>query len=308
MKKKATFPRMGYYTEAFEVLISGLGYEPLTPPKTSQQTIKLGVRHSADMVCFPFKTTLGNLIQGLDSGAEVVFGIGITPWESAKETCRFAFYSHVQEQILRRMGYNFEMKYIYKGGINILPVLKKTNPDLTYPKVIKAINATWKKIKEIEEKEYKFEKKEINIGIVGEAYTLWEPSVNYDIVNKLRKMGVGVHMSLTLSNYLRHQIHLTKKDRKIEEEIRKYFPKHIGGHGWDSMYNTIWYAKNNFDGVIHLLPLSCMPETMVELSMDMIGEDYKIPIYRFPIDENKFEAGFDTRIETFIKLLKRNKK
>jgi predicted nucleotide-binding protein (sugar kinase/HSP70/actin superfamily) len=45
----------------------------------------------------------------------------------------------------------------------------------------------------------------------------------------------------------------------------------------------------------------------VEVPMNMIGEDYNIPIYRFPIDENMFEAGFDTRLETFIKLLKRKK-
>lgn len=305
--KKATFPIMGHYTEAFEVLASELGYEPITPPKTTQETIKLGVRHSADMICFPFKATLGNLIQGLEKGADVIIGIGVTPSERVAETCRFGFYYHIQEKILKRLGYKFDMVYINGGGINILQVLKRTNPKITYFQVLKAIKKTWNKIKEIEAREYTFEKKDINIGLVGEAYTLWEQSVNYDIIKKLRKMGIGVHMSITLSWFLKHKIHLANEKKELHNELKNYFPKRIGGHGYESLYNTIWYAKNNFDGVIHLLPLTCMPETMVESSMTMIGEDYKIPIYRFPIDENRFEAGFDTRLETFIKLLKRKK-
>ena len=306
--KKATFPRMGHYTEAFETLTRELGYEPITPPKTTQETIKLGVKHSSDMTCFPFKSTLGNLIQGLNNGADVIIGVGVKPSKRVLETCRFNFYSHVQEKILKRLGYKFDMIYIMSGGTNILQALKKTNPNLSYFQVLKAIKKTWNKIKEIEKREYTFERKDINIGLVGEVYTLWAQSINYDIINKLKKLGVGVHMSVTLSWFLRHQIHLTKEDKEITNEVKKYFPKRIGGHGWESLYNTIYYAKNKFDGVIHLLPLTCMPETMVEMPMNMISEDYKIPIYRFPIDENNFETGFDTRLETFIKLLKRNKK
>jgi predicted nucleotide-binding protein (sugar kinase/HSP70/actin superfamily) len=51
-----------------------------------------------------------------------------------------------------------------------------------------------------------------------------------------------------------------------------------------------------------------MPETTIEMLMNRVGQKYKIPIYRFPIDENRFEAGFDTRIETFISVLRRKKK
>ncbi len=303
--KKATFPRMGHYTEAFETLTRELGYEPITPPKTTQETIKLGVKHSSDFVCFPFKTTLGNLIQGLDKGAEVIIGVGVNPSKRVLETCRFNFYSHIQEKILKRLGYKFDMIYIMSGGTNILQSLKRTNPNLSYFQVLKAIKKTWSKIKEIEEREYCFEKKDINIGLVGEIYTLLEQSVNYDIINKLKKLGVGVHMSLTLSWFLKHQIHLTKEDKEIVNEVKKYFPKRIGGHGWESLYNTIYYAKNNFDGVIHLLPMSCMAETLVEMPMNMIGEDYKIPIYRFPIDDNISEVNLVNRLEAFVEMLKR---
>lgn len=299
-----TFPAMGHYTGAFELLVSQLGYKPVSP-KTTHETIKLGVRYSSDMVCFPFKSTLGNLIQGLEAGADTILAIGAVPNNKAA-SCRFTYYYHVQEQILRRLGYKFKIFYITDGR-HIFSDFKKMNPSFGYIKTVKLLKNFYNKVKEIDERVHKFVKKDINIGVIGEIYTLWEPGINYNIIDKLQKMGVGVKMPLTLTWFLEQNIPFLREKIHEREEIQKYFPKKIGGHGYDSIYNTIRFAKSNFDGVIHLLPLSCMPETMVEMVIDFISEDYKIPVYRFPIDENRFEAGFDTRLETFIKLLKRNK-
>lgn len=307
-KRIATYPRIGHYTEVFEYLATELGFEPLTPPKTTQQTIKLGVRHSSDMVCFPFKSTLGNLIQGLEAGANTLLLTGVNPDAKKRETCRFTFYYHIQVQILQRLGYEFETVYINKAGRNLIRTFKEVNPSLSAFRILKMIRAAWAKIKEIEDREYRFEESDINIGIVGEVYTLWEPAINHDIFNKLKKMGVGVDIALKGSMWLKHQFSGDSHYVPYLKEIKDYLPKPIGGHGTESLYHTMQYAKRGFDGVIHLLPLSCMPETLVEMPMNFISEDFGIPIYRFPLDENNFEAGFDTRLETFIKLLKRNKR
>lgn len=304
--KKATYPRIGHYTEVFEYLARELGFEPHTPPKITQETIKLGVRHSSDMMCFPFKSTLGSLIQGLEAGADTLLLTSVN-LNDRPETCRFSFYYHIQEQILRRLGYEFDVAYINKAGRNLVKTFKAVNPDLGTFKILRMIRTVWDMLKEIEEREYKFEARDINIGIVGEIYTLWEPAVNYDIVRKLRKMDVGADIALKGSMWVRHQFNRDKHYKKYLKEIYEYLPKPIGGHGTESLYHTMQYAKRGFDGVIHLLPLSCMPETLVEMPMNFIAEDYGIPVYRFPVDENNFEAGFDTRLETFIKLLKRNK-
>ena len=123
--KKATFPRMGYYTEIFEFLATELGFEPLIPPKTTQETIKLGVRHSSDMVCFPFKSTLGNLIQGLENGADVLILTMPNPNHRLLETCRFCFYYPIQDEILKRLGYKFETVYLPMAGFQLIRSLTK---------------------------------------------------------------------------------------------------------------------------------------------------------------------------------------
>lgn len=304
--RKATFPIMGHYTTALAYLASELGFDPIIPPPITAKTIKLGVRHSSEMVCHPFKSCLGSLIEGLEMGADNIIALGTTA-EKYKETCRFRFYSHIHEQILRRLGYKFDIHYIRGPGWRIIKDFKRINPNLSYYKIWTIIRETYKRIKDIEAEHFKYEESDINIGIVGEAYCLWEPSANYDIIDKLRKMDVGVDISTTLSWWLTHQVGRADEKKHLYKEVKKYFPKRIGGHGYESIYNTIDYAKRGFDGVIHLLPLTCMPETLIEMVMNMISEDYGIPVYRFPIDENKFETGFDTRLETFIKLIRRKK-
>ncbi|GAI62085.1 unnamed protein product [marine sediment metagenome] len=98
-------------------------------------------------------------------------------------------------------------------------------------------------------------------------------------------------------------------DKRAEKrEAKQLLSEEMGGHGFESIYNTAWYGKNRFDGIIHLLPLSCMPESTVEILLDQVANKYEIPIYRFPIDENNFEAGFNTRLETFVSMLNRKKK
>ena len=297
---------MGQYTEVFEYIAERLGYEPVTPPKSTQETIKLGVRHSSDMICFPFKATLGNLIQGLEKGADTIIVTGTNPNERNKETCRFGFYYHIQEQILRRLGYQFDTKYLHFGP-SLLKDFRTSPAHLGLVKSLGFMRDVYRRAKEIEEREFKFEPSDINLGVVGEAFTLWSEEVNYDMIRKLKGMGVGVDMSITLSHFLAHHVGLADEKKHLKKEVQKYFPKRIGGHGLESITNTIDYAHKGFDGVIHLMPLSCMPESTVEMVLNMISEDYNIPIYRFPIDENNFEVGVSTRTSTFVKILRRNK-
>jgi len=50
-----------------------------------------------------------------------------------------------------------------------------------------------------------------------------------------------------------------------------------------------------------------MPESTVEPLVDIVAEKYGIALYRFPIDEASFETGVNTRLETFVSMLKRRK-
>jgi len=69
---KVSFPHMGNYYPAFKSLMENLGCEVLVPPSTSRKTMELGARYAPEFSCLPFKINLGNYIEALDLGADVV--------------------------------------------------------------------------------------------------------------------------------------------------------------------------------------------------------------------------------------------
>jgi predicted nucleotide-binding protein (sugar kinase/HSP70/actin superfamily) len=99
-----SFPNMGPNWVAFKTLFTALDLDVVLPDPTNREAVKVGVKHSPEFVCFPFKATLGDFKNALDKGADIlVMAIDCGP-------CRFGFYASVQERILRDMGYkNFTM-------------------------------------------------------------------------------------------------------------------------------------------------------------------------------------------------------
>ena len=299
MKEIYSMPRMGIYTDIFKEFFESLGCKIQLPPLITRKTINLGVRNSPDMMCFPYKVTLGSMIESLEAGVT-----SIIMYENSYGTCRFRHYHTLQRQTLEELGYKFDMGVITSA--NIIKSIQKITGKSKFTIIRQALKA-YKKIREIEEKHYRYRKNsgKLSIGIIGEIYTVLEPSINYDIINKLKKLDVDVHVSCLLSTFLKHGIR--KHLPFLKNEAKQYLKFPIGGHGIQSVNHTIQYAKENFDGVVHLSPLTCMPEVTVEPVLNILSKKYELPIYRFPIDENNFEAGFNTRLETFVELLKRKK-
>ncbi|MBA7475073.1 hypothetical protein ES707_10438 [subsurface metagenome] len=293
-------PRLGIYSKTIRGLFEGLGCQVVMPTKVSQEIIKAGVMNSADMICFPFKSTLGQEIWALEHGATDLIML------NTHGRCRFKHYHQLQEQTLRNLGYSFTMHTL--SATNFIPVLMRLT-GASPVRLTKAILGALSRIREIDRQTHdNNNNSSIKIGIVGELYTMLEPDINFDIVRKLQRMGVAVDMSITPSHWLKKELKLDFLEKREEKrEAKRLLSEPIGGHGFQSIYNTIFYGKQSFDGVIHLLPLSCAPESTVEVLVNQMAQKYNIPIYRFPVDENNFEQGFNTRLETFVSMLKRKR-
>lgn len=294
MSIKLGAPRFGIYSNSLRVFLESLGIEVIMPTRITRDIIKLGTANSSDMICFPYKVTLGQQIWSLERGATDLLMF------NSCGVCRMKHYYELQQQMLTSLGYKFRMHVFTRKQIT---KLIREIGKVSFLQARKLWKEIFSRTLEIEKKAYRISKsRELNVGIVGEVYTMLEPDINFDIVRKLQRRGVNVHMSLTLVDYLNRKTHLGKNEAR---EAKQLLSQELGGHGFESICNTIWYARNGFDGVIHLMPLSCMPESTVETLVDHVAEKYGIPLYRFPIDENNFEAGVNTRLETFISMLRR---
>lgn len=109
---------MGNYHIPIEVLLKFIfkDHKVVPSPKITKRTLELGSKYSPDFVCVPFKYTLGNFIEALENGANVLIQAG--------GGCRYGYYAEIQEQILRDLGYKFEFIKLIPGKINPLDLYK----------------------------------------------------------------------------------------------------------------------------------------------------------------------------------------
>ena len=311
---KLSCPYFGSYTEAVNELGPALKCDFIIPSFPTDKTIEKGEKAlTSELMCLPAKVTLGTMIESCDKGATDLFMF------DSCGLCRLKTYWILQQRSLRKMGYDVQVHPI-RLGWKIFYDIKQINPKLPYWQIAKAVYKLFKQILKIDKElwsEVDTNSKQVKIGIVGEIYTILEPTVNKKLFGKMRKMGVLVYNSLPLSYFIFKRLYnwgLLKRpgvDRKVFLKARKlaheYFPKEIGGHGNESIIHTLYYAMKNYDGVVHLLPFPCMPEATVSPILDEISHTYNMPVMRLIFDTHTAEAGLNTRLEAFIDILKRKK-
>ncbi len=155
-------------------------------------------------------------------------------------------------------------------------------------------------------------KKVLRIGFVGEIYMLLEPYANLEVERLLGEMGVEVERSVYMSHWIKD--HLLYKslglagNKPTKKAAAPYLKHFVGGHGWESVGDTVRFAKRGFDGVIHVLPFTCTPEIVAQSILPTVSREQGIPVISFSLDEQSGEAGFQTRLEAFLDLLEQRKK
>ena len=112
-KRIVTFPRMGNINIPVSGMLKAMGANILLPPPNNAETLNYGVKNSVEGVCIPYKLNLGNYIQALEAGANVLLMF------NAPGTCRLGNYAQMAEAKLRELGYDFEMVIfdMYKGKL-----------------------------------------------------------------------------------------------------------------------------------------------------------------------------------------------
>ena len=158
----------------------------------------------------------------------------------------------------------------------------------------------WQKLSEIEIDK---NKKVPKVGLVGEIFTVTDGAVNFEIEKKLGKEGIEVHREMDITYHVKKKI-FPWKDWQIQRKIMPYLKSTVGGHGRDAIYEMLEYVKKDFDGIVHLLPYGCMPETTVRPILQEIHLKTGIPFLSLSLDEQVAEAGINTRIEAFVDVVK----
>ena len=152
--------------------------------------------------------------------------------------------------------------------------------------------------------------KPLRIGIIGEIYTMLDTYTSVGIEEELGHLGVEVDRSIYLSGWVGNHVFqgLAPGYRSIKSypgHAKPFLPHFVGGHGQETVGAAVKFAKEGFDGIIQIFPLSCMPEIVAASILPKVQEAYKVPIMTLIVDEHTGHAGMQTRLEAFADLLQR---
>lgn len=155
------------------------------------------------------------------------------------------------------------------------------------------------------------DKKVPKVYLIGEFFVLLDPYTNQNIEKELGEMGVEVQRQIMFSDWLEHVLKPSifyKKESHRERCVKyakKYMKRAIGGECIETIGDTVYAAKHGIDGIIHISPFSCMPEIVAQNILPKVSKNENIPVLSLVLDEQTGKAGYITRIEAFIDLIKR---
>ncbi len=144
----------------------------------------------------------------------------------------------------------------------------------------------------------------LKVCLSGEIHVTIEPYVNNDIRRKLGELGVEVHQSLSLYDWVVHKFHLNYHRKWLEHLSKPYVGMDIGGECLWVIGEYIDKATAGFDGFVHTYPFTCMPEVTARTIIEnCLKKKYNLPVIYFSLDEQSGSEGFRTRLESFVELM-----
>jgi len=149
----------------------------------------------------------------------------------------------------------------------------------------------------------------LKVGVVGEIFVVLEPFSNLDVEVELGKLGVEVRRTISFSRWTRFSFFLNPLGvdewKKVHQAAMPYLKRDVGGDGWESVGEKVLHAQD-YDGIVHIAPFTCLPEVIAQNIMPTTKED--IPVLTLLCDEQMGKAGMMTRLEAFVDLLERRRR
>ena len=154
----------------------------------------------------------------------------------------------------------------------------------------------------------------LHVDLTGEIFLVNDEFSNQNIERELGRMGVETRRSLTVGSFLKDAI-IPKAFRKGETHLERaerlakpYLTRDIGGDSLECVSDVAYAEERGIDGIIHISPFTCMPEIMTQNIFPAMREDCSIPILALIMDEQTGKAGYITRLEAFVDLMRRKKR
>ena len=142
------------------------------------------------------------------------------------------------------------------------------------------------------------------VGIIGESYACIDEFTNRHAIARLNAMGVEVVSPMSEYKFMSVVTRLYyRTERRRIQRARRFFKAPGGGDSLLSVAYALEFA-DTADGILHLYPFTCLPETSVRQVLTPYLRDRRVPYLSLNLDEQAGEEGFTTRLETFVDMVR----
>lgn len=286
------------YKELWLNYFENLDIEVVVSPETDKRILELGQKYSVDESCISSKIFLGHIAY-LVSKCDYILVPRISDYGNNEKTCvKFnALYDIVRNLFpdQKILGYNIEKT---KYNIELLAFIKIGHQ---LNKKILSILRAYEMAKD-EERAFNLRQManqdellnsdRLKILIVAHPYNIYDKYIGEPIQKILNNLDVEL-------------LYADKIDRKIAKKYAKTYSSTLYWTYSKELIGAIGYYHDYIDGIIFVTAFPCGPDSLVnELLIRKLKD---IPITNILINESTAEAGLQTRLESFIDIIKGKK-
>jgi len=296
----------------WETFFEELGHEVVVSTPTQKDIVNLGVSFCVDDACLPVKLFHGHVINLIDK-VDMIFIPRLVSICQGEFICP------------KFIGLPEMIKNSIKGLPPLLILdlnLHRSTDNLikAYVEMGKKIGANSRKAIQafrsasLKQKEYEFRLRSgqtpleiVNsrlsnrtikgggvVGVIGHPYLIFDSHASMNIIEKIREKGYKVIVPENVS------------DEQIDKYVSKLPKKLFWTYGKRLLGSSLFMLDNKkIDGMIFVSSFGCgIDSFMGELIQRFNGRKWKIPYTTITLDEHTGEAGFETRLEAFLDMMK----
>lgn len=273
-----------------------IGCNVILSPETNNEILKLGINNSVDESCLSYKIFIGHTLYLVDK-CDYILISRICDYGRKDKVCTRlnGNYDTIKELIPKNkiLEYNIERTRLCYQFIGLMKTGLKIT--INIPKIIYAYLYAFKKQKKFDENKENNQKNLLlkenkKILIVSHFYNIEDKYISKYIIDYLKENNLIVLSS-------------NKLNKKIAKRFSEYFSDTLYWKYSKEQIGSIYYYKNQIDGIIYISSYPCGIDSLVNNLSIIKNKD--IPQLNIIIDEFITESNLETKLESFLEIIER---
>ena len=299
MKKiKIGIPRAFLYHRygvLWKTFFTNLNCKIVLSPETNRNILELGINNTIDECCLSYKIYLGHVLY-LKDKCDYILVSRICDYGKKEKVCtRFnGTYDVIKYLIPKKeiIEYNIDhtkFKYEFFEFIKMGLKINKNIFKVIYSYLVAKNRQKYFDINKENEEKHKLNLNTKKILIVSHFYNIKDSFISKYIIDYLEKNNITL-------------LYSDKLNKSLASSFSEYFSETLYWKYAKEMIGSIYYYRHQIDGIIFISTYPCGQDSLVN-NLAILKNSH-LPILNLIIDENITDLSLETKLESFIDIIK----